>query len=301
MRRPDVGSGLRSNVRRLASPAIGALSRRGVVHALARHPSCPSQIWKRLPVAAPAVVQLSDRASFQYRGPFERELRWRGLEWIEGATIRPFFALASKSGLVVDVGANTGLYTLVACAASESSAVLAFEPVPENVEGLVENLQDNGWLSRCDVREVAVSNAQRTGSFHVPFDRFPVSASLSETGFRNVAGELITVEVRTLDDELAPCPQVDLVKIDVEGFEHLVLDGMNDTLERHRPAIVLECNPDGPSDAITTILTRHQYDFFHLTNQGPVPIPRIVPDPTETFRNFLCVATDADMEAIRTA
>jgi len=281
-------------MRKTAHPLASALSRRGSVRSLAQHSLLPPSVWKRLPAQNPTTVRLSEEASFLYRGPFDRELCWRGLDWIEGATIRPFFALAERARVVVDVGANTGLYTLVACAASPDLDVVAFEPVGQNIDGLSANLAENGWRSRCDVREVAVSNVLGTTSFHVPFDEFPVSASLFEHGYRGIGGELVTVEVRTLDEELRDCPHVDLVKIDVEGFEHLVLEGMEEVLDRCSPAIVLECNPDGRIDAISEILASHGYTFLHLVDCGPVEIARIAPDPTEKFRNFLCLARNED-------
>ena len=119
-------------------------------------------------------------------------------------------------------------------------------------------------------------------------------ASLHEDGFRGMDGEHIDVEVTTADHAVDETERVDLVKIDVEGFEPEVLQGMSRILSRDRPIIVLECNPDGPSTALEEALRPHGYGFYHLQEDQMVQTSGIAPDQQGHCRNFLCVHPDRE-------
>ena len=70
-------------------------------------------------------------------------------------------------------------------------------------------------------------------------------------GGQAIAHEAIQVPVRTVDELAAAnhLGRVDLVKIDVEGYEPGVLEGMRKTIEEHRPIILTEFWPYGMRDA----------------------------------------------------
>ena len=78
------------------------------------------------------------------------------------------------------------------------------------------------------------------------------------------------------------------MKIDVEGFEHLVLGGAKLVLNKFRPRIVLEANPGDANDLVSGILAGYGYQFQLLTNSGPQSKPAIVADPK--FHNWLCTS-----------
>ncbi len=104
------------------------------IRKLARTGVLPPAIWKRLPVEGIFSVVLPDGRSFLYSATandgIARALYWRGLEHWESESIPVFYRLARSARLVLDVGANTGFYTLLACAANDDCRVLSFEPVP---------------------------------------------------------------------------------------------------------------------------------------------------------------------------
>lgn len=131
--------------------------------------------------------------------------------------------------------------------------------------------------------------------FHVPFCDLPTSASLHSQGFRGCKGALIDVLVTTIDTVCSEDERVDLVKIDVEGFEDKVLEGMQRVLTTSAPDIIVECNPDGPFQSVETILAKFGYHFFHIRREGPVAVDKIVPSETGCYRNFLCTVQD-DLE-----
>jgi FkbM family methyltransferase len=257
---------------------------------LTRSGRLPEAIWRRLPSPDLIRVPMPDGSGFDYyAGSYSsvgRELHWRGLEEVEAATLRPFIAIANGARLVVDVGANTGLYSLVACAAG-ARRVIAFEPVEESAARIRENAARNNFTGRMDVREEVVGDLSGLTRFHVPFGPTPSSASMNPEGFRHLPGRTVEKRVITLDEVLRDGPAVDVIKIDVEGFEDVVLRGARGVIERDMPVVFLECNVDGPADGVNALLKDLDYRSFHLLRGGPEPVPRIVPDPTERFRNFM--------------
>ena len=136
-----------------------------------------------------------------------------------------------------DVGANTGLYTLFAAKNCPQGTVVAFEPYPPNSDLLRRDVSRNG-LENVLVRELALSDSDGT----ITFDQ-PASEDVGY-GSSSIAPEASehTVQVPTArGDELVgsgdvPAPTV--IKIDVEGSEPLVVDGLRETLQRDDCRIV---------------------------------------------------------------
>ncbi len=277
--------------------AARALTSHGTARSILRRVSevglLPESVWRRLPVDGVFTVSLGAGIEFRYSSNpgdgIGRALYWKGTASWEADTIPVFVELARRSTRFLDIGANTGVYTLLACAVNPSVRVTAFEPVPQVFEILCKNIAVNRWQDRCQTRNEAVSSWVGLTAFHVPQGDVPTSASLHTRGFRGISGRLIDVSVTTVDAVCAEHEAVDLVKIDVEGFEDRVLEGMQRVLANSRPAVILECNPDGPFRVIQGLLGHFGYRFFHLRGGAPVPLADIVPDVTERHRNVLCL------------
>lgn len=249
--------------------------------------------YRRLPVEEAFPVRMPNGGSFIYSSvredPIGRYLFWES--W-EAESTAVFQELAKRAKLVLDIGANTGLYTLLTCAANPDANVIAFEPVPRTHSRLVNNVMINGWMARCQIRPEAVSNATGSVKFHVPNTALPSCACLDPNGFKGYDGSLIDVNVTTVDAAIGKNARVDLVKIDVEGFEDKVLEGMQRVMATSAPAIVVECIPDGPFGAVESIVKDFGYRIFHLQKERPAVVDRIVPDVDGLYRNFLCVPCD---------
>ncbi len=133
------------------------------------------------------------------------------------------------SGLLVDVGANLGYFSLLWGAFGKNHRVLAFEASPRNLPILRGNIERNGLRNQCDVRQQA---AGRTAGVF-PFDLGPAD----QTGWGGLATassqESIPVEVVRLDDVVQD-REVEILKIDVEGADGWVLEGAEQLLRRQR-------------------------------------------------------------------
>jgi len=150
----------------------------------------------------------------------------------EQATTKLFRQLIQPGMVVVDVGANVGYFTLLAAElAGSSGTVYAFEPEPNNYALLKKNIQLNSY-SNIQPIETAVSNERGSTQLYL---------SAMDNGSHSIYGmaargvtETHLVATTTLDAFLEGegWPKVDLVKIDVEGAEIRVLDGMERLCER---------------------------------------------------------------------
>jgi FkbM family methyltransferase len=133
----------------------------------------------------------------------------------------------------LDIGANCGIYSLLACALNPRTTVTAWEPVPLLRERLGINVGLNGFSSRVDIRAAAVGATPHTATFHLHEDY--TMGSLVERPHHRGALE---VQVERVDDIVTQA--VDLVKIDVEGAEPEGFAGMQRILAQDRPAIIFE-------------------------------------------------------------
>jgi FkbM family methyltransferase len=191
-----------------------------------------------------------------------------------------------RSRCFIDIGANCGIYTILGCTVNSGVRVVAVEPVPRIYAALANNVSQNHLDSRVTVLNMALSNTEGVVPFHEAEDA--TMGSLALNGYHGQKGNVIQVKCRTLDSLVEELNiQPDFLKIDVEGFEHLVLRGADRTLDRFHPRIVLEANPGDPGEAMTEILSEHGYEFQHITPEGPVKRTGII--PVEPYHNWLCV------------
>jgi FkbM family methyltransferase len=139
----------------------------------------------------------------------------------------------------IDVGANIGYFTLLmARAVGEMGRVLAVEAGPETFQILRANIE----LGRCtNVESLPVAAGCEPGMVSITSNPFNHGGS---TALRAVDGWRSTpVQAVALDDVLDPGVPVDVIKIDIEGMDHVAVQGLSRTIERWKPVILVEFNP----------------------------------------------------------
>lgn len=193
-------------------------------------------------------------------------------EEMTAATIR---ACLSPGDAAVDIGANIGFFSLLmATCVGPSGAVWAFEPIPATNQRLRQNVAMNR-ITTITVRNEAIAEDNA--------DRLIYSGTTDHSGvagFRPVVGSMQsqTVPVRRLTSCLPPGTRPRLIKIDVEGAEFLVLEGMRDLLDTHKPDIVLEMSEEylpamGSSPtAICEYLAGFGYRMYWIDGDALVPL-----------------------------
>lgn len=154
-----------------------------------------------------------------------------------------FCARHLQPGMVVfDVGANLGYYTLLfADAVGPQGRLVSIEPHPDTFELLRQSVELNGYSRRTRlVRAAATAVDGEKLRLFAPSGE-PKNATLERVP-EEMVGERFEVESIAIDTLAAGLSRVDFLKIDVEGAERSVVEGMRETVRRHRPTIVLEYN-----------------------------------------------------------
>jgi FkbM family methyltransferase len=149
-----------------------------------------------------------------------------------------------KGSTVVDIGANLGAFSLYVCSTGlKCHNVYAFEPVPETFGRLQENLGRNGFCAHVGRLAFGAAESHETTIAYYPGS--PSTASVASARSRVDKG-LVTARMTTVDRfvEESGLGSVDLLKLDVEGYELEVIRGSELSLRDGRiRAICLEVCP----------------------------------------------------------
>ncbi len=145
---------------------------------------------------------------------------------------------------IIDVGANVGFYSVFfAKLLTESQRVLAIEPTPNALKHLKINLTDNKVTHKVVIFEgVALdTNCTIDMSYIENREEYSSVGVMDHPSIKDAPLKTISASAKTLDemvDLYSLCPG--FVKIDVEGMEHKVIEGMKKTMKAHRPIILAE-------------------------------------------------------------
>jgi FkbM family methyltransferase len=214
------------------------------------------------------------------------------VKYYEEADLQLFSVLSEASKCAIDIGANTGLYSIVSSKANPQLKVYAFEPYPANSKRLQTNIDAN-LLSNIEVRREALGSMEGQLKIVVPKNcSISTVASVDPEFGKKVHPEqewrTITVPVTTLDRfrQYLEMP-IDLIKCDVEAFEMSVFEGAGETLEKDRPAIIFESFLDEERRIFfNEILDKFNYYLYLILDRGIVYIDSGFPDENQGL-NFL--------------
>jgi len=187
----------------------------------------------------------------------------------EGRILELLVAFLKPGDVVYDVGSNVGLYTvLLAKAVGDQGNVIAFEPQRQCFAHLRENLALNGVTH---VRSFHKALGESSGHARLYSSKVIGNSSLVQQGEEDVNTEIVEI---ASGDELAaaerlPAPRV--VKIDVEGYEYAVIQGLRKTLgqtscelvccEVHPSLLPAGVTPDMVASLLDSLGFRHIETF----------------------------------------
>lgn len=186
-------------------------------------------------------------------------------------------ALLIEGSAFVDVGANFGTFSLLASRlVGKSGQVIAIEPQLRLVQFLRESIGLSG-ITNCVVKQSAVSREKGTREFFIPADDSG-RAGFFESFSGLEKHDSTRVPVDTLGSLVGEISSSLVVKIDVEGSEMRVLDGANEFIRTHRPAMIIELNPlsaaasGASSIEIVDRLVQLGYDWFSTAESFPAVV-----------------------------
>ena len=150
---------------------------------------------------------------------------------------------------ILDIGANIGYYPLmVANLAGDSGFVYAIEPSPSNYQNLIENIELNNKGKNFEVFNMGVSNKKGKERFflstHSNLNTFIKDGYKENYTTRGVSDNYIDIEVTDLTSFLQGKKKVDLIRMDVEGYEVEILEGVEEAIRRglFEGTIIFECH-----------------------------------------------------------
>jgi len=150
----------------------------------------------------------------------------------EPQSTRIFSEIIPKNAKVVDVGANIGYYALIEARVAQK--VYAIEPEPNNLELLRKNIALNSYEDILEVHQFAVSDRMGVASLEISDipnrHRLQVPSAIQSR-------MAIEVETTTLDAFLEN-KNIDVIRMDLEGAEWLVINGMKKILRNGKPLIL---------------------------------------------------------------
>ncbi|MCO6008542.1 FkbM family methyltransferase [Actinoallomurus purpureus] len=188
--------------------------------------------------------------------------------YYEEVEVALFERLATHSNMIIDIGANIGLYSCVGAAnLPEGGHLVAFEPVPENVAYLRGNITRNGLLEKVTVEAAAVGD--KIGSVTIYLARgighHSIGADNALGWSSSTSVPVVSLDSYLADHEIGP---PDLIKIDAEGYDGFVLRGAHKTLSLS-PTLLIEYSPHGlancgfsPHELLDVIFANYRHVFL---------------------------------------
>jgi FkbM family methyltransferase len=139
---------------------------------------------------------------------------------------------------ILDIGSNIGFISCLFASYNPNSTVHAFEPGAQNFNFLRQNIVGNN-ISNVIPHNLAMGATNYIGRFleNSAWGHLESSANIFEPNLETAVVKTVDQFVSELDFK-----SIDLIKIDVEGFEMQVLNGMEKTLSRFNPKVILEFN-----------------------------------------------------------
>jgi FkbM family methyltransferase len=163
----------------------------------------------------------------------------------------------SPGSVFLDIGANIGYFSLLAASiVGKGGKVIAVEPNSRNAKALHASRERNGF-SNLEILQIAASSSWEMLFLDAAHSNGSVSFPVGDIS------ELLAREtVMSLPlDVVLDHDQVDLIKIDVEGFEFRALSGMVKCIDRDRPTIISEFSP-GSLPGSSGVTPLDYLDFF---------------------------------------
>lgn len=187
-------------------------------------------------------------------------------------------SILREGDIFIDIGANIGLFSLMASKAVGSKGlVISFEPTPNTFSRLSENVKLNDFKN-INVRNIGLSDTTDELTFYISKNGYDAWNSFAPSQ-DNKLEIAIKVPVSTLDFELIDIEKskIKLVKIDVEGWEKFVLNGGKDFLVNFNPIVMIEFTEENTFNAgypvhdIYRIMQDFGYKWYRLNDGKLIP------------------------------
>ncbi len=222
-------------------------------------------------------TKINSKAKFKMHssgGTIEKLIFWFGVKGFEPESLVLWTYYAQNANTIMDIGANTGVYSLVSAAVNPNAKIYCFEPSDAIFNQLSSNVNANNF-SNIKPNKVGISDSNGELLFYDIDSPNHTSASFLPEKIKEAEPDVKLIEhkvsVVTLDSFVTDnnIPSVDLVKIDVELFEKNVFDGAKATIEKYKPVIFFEVLTDKVAADLQPLLGDYTVYHLELANGKP--------------------------------
>lgn len=181
-----------------------------------------------------------------------------------------------KPGMTfVDIGANIGQHTLfVSRIVGPSGNVISFEPIPRLYEQIKKSVEANA-MTNVNLINAGCGAQEETKTLYLNKANIGGSSVIAPAIDEKV--ETVTIHIIKTEDILLPYTKIDLIKIDVEGYEYQALLGLEKIIARDKPTLFVEYTPtfykrtkkEDMHDGLLllALLQKHNYTLKDLDNR----------------------------------
>ncbi len=211
-----------------------------------------------------------------------------------------FVSLIQKVNSFYDVGANIGFYSLIGAKINEKLKVIGFEPAIGPSFYFNENVSINN-LSNISTEKLALSHKEGEIDFYEVTNPKYKYLKYNLAGEGNAGSKTSTerfkinkVKTTTLDNYVLrnAVDNIDLIKIDTEGTEHLILEKSVNVLTDMRPIIICETLFDTIEQNLEKLMDSYGYEFYNHVDSGLKKVKTIVRKADDGVRNCFFVHPD---------
>ena len=207
---------------------------------------------------------------YGYNDHISNHLFWKGIDYgFEPEVMWIYKILSKKINFIFDVGANTGIYSLVSKSINQNSEIYAFEPVKRTHNKLISNININKF--NINTFEIALSDKDGENTiFDVPNEN-QTSSSLSPLKlkkWKGYNGEIVEYKIKTmkLDTFVSNynIKNIDFIKVDIECHEPEFIKGGIMSIEKFKPIIIIEILYNKIGRLVQSQMS-HDWEYYHLS------------------------------------
>ncbi|MBI2542869.1 MAG: FkbM family methyltransferase [Candidatus Aenigmarchaeota archaeon] len=183
--------------------------------------------------------------------------------------IRKYFKNFNR-GTFVDIGANIGKYTvMISNQMKDNGRIISIEPHPDNFKILEKNIEINELKNITPLNLACWNKKDSLKLFN--HENQPLLASVTKS-----SGDFMEVAANSVDNILEEfgVDDVDMIKLDVEGAEAKVLEGMDKLLRKGRVKIIFEAWDDEHLSDCRKLLGGYNYKVEHLNKMYWMGLPK---------------------------
>jgi FkbM family methyltransferase len=250
-------------------------------------------LYRHLHFTGIITVPVDNIRSFKikhYGYQVENEIFWAGLTggW-EKESLKLWITLCEKATVVFDIGANTGVYSLIAKTVRPEAQVFAFEPVKRVYQKLHNNVVLNNY--NITTVEAALSNSDGTASIYDTDSEHTYSVTVGKN-MQSSEATVIETKIQTItlrsfiqNNKLG---KIDLMKVDVETHEPEVLEGFGNYLGEFKPTILIEILDDVVGRKVHDLVKDLGYLYFNIDETGSIRQTDVI-GKSDYFNYLLCM------------